>query len=262
MKLNNKSLEKLRNLINEEIEYLSGPKLVRFFNSYISKDEYISGFPSRWEYTDEKLIELNNTHYLSKCIKNLFNPINFIPNFDRLDNFIKEFNVYLEFDGYQIHRYDKTIEIVELNTLSEIFKNSINFDENYIHEQWEKALSRKTDDPEGAITMSRTLIESVLKFILDEENIEYSDNTELSELYKKVSKLLNLAPENHQEQIFKQILGNANGVISGLGSIRNKLGDSHGSGKLKIKPKERHSELSVNLAGSVAIFIYKTYKDL
>jgi len=65
-----------------------------------------------------------------------------------------------------------------------------------------------------------------------------------------------------QEQVFKQILGNANGVISGLGEVGNKLGDSHGSGKTKIKPKEKHSELAVNLAGSMAIFIYKIYKDL
>jgi len=135
------------------------------------------------------------------------------------------------------------------------------FDEVHIHTQWQKAVERKENDPEGAITMARTLIESLLKHILDEENINHSDNMELSELYKKVAKILNLAPEQHQEQIFKQILGGANGIISGLGAMRNKLGDAHGATKLKIKPKERHSELAVNLAGSMAIFIYKTYKE-
>ncbi len=84
---------------------------------------------------------------------------------------------------------------------------------------------------------------------------------ELSELYKEVAKLLNLAPEQHQEGIFKQILGGASGIISGLGAMRNKLGDAHGATKTKIKPKERHGELAVNLAGSMALFIYKTYKE-
>lgn len=261
MNLNGKTLEKLRLLINEEIEYKSGPQLVEFFNSYNSDDIYANGFPSRWMYTDMKLGEMNNTPYLEKCIKDIFNPINFIPNFDNLDEFIKEFNMYLEFDGYKIQRSDKVIEIIQLNKTTEILRKNISFSENYIHEQWQKALDRKKDDTDGAVTAARALVESVLKFILDEEHIEYTSNADLSELYKKVAKLLTLAPEDHQEQVFKQILGNANGVISGLGEVRNKLGDSHGSGKGKVKPKERHSELAVNLAGSIAVFIYKTYKD-
>ena len=31
--------------------------------------------------------------------------------------------------------------------------------------------------------------------------------------------------------------------------------------ELNLKPKERHSELAVNLAGTMAIFLFKTYKD-
>lgn len=261
LKLKDKTLEKLRELINEEIEYRSGPKLVDLFNKYGSDDIYQQGFPSRWAYTDMKLGGINNTPHMEQLIKDLFNPINFIPNFDSLDEIILEFNMYLEFDGYKLNRNKKTIQVLKISDDENILQNNIVFDEAYIHEQWQKALDRKQKDPEGAITISRTLIESILKLILDEQGIKYRNNIELSELYKEVSKLLNLAPENHQEQIFKQILGNANGVISGLGSLRNKLGDSHGSGKTKIKPKERHSELAVNLAGSMATFIYKTYKE-
>ena len=43
--------------------------------------------------------------------------------------------------------------------------------------------------------------------------------------------------------------------------MRNKLGDSHGTNGLSAKPKERHSELAVNLAGTMSIFLYKTYKE-
>jgi hypothetical protein len=39
------------------------------------------------------------------------------------------------------------------------------------------------------------------------------------------------------------------------------LGDAHGTIKSKIKPAERHSELAVNLAGTMAIFIFKTYQE-
>lgn len=176
-------------------------------------------------------------------------------------SFIKlKFGTYAERRDFLRDEFSPLLDYLEFNTTSPI-DEAITFDEAHIHSQWQKALERKQSDPEGAITIARTLIESVLKHILDEEKIVYG-NKDLSELYKEVAKLLKLAPEDHQEQVFKQILGNANGVISGLGEIRNKLGDSHGSGKGKIKPKERHSELAVNLAGSMAIFIYKTYKDL
>lgn len=78
MKINSKSIEKLRNLINEETEYRSGPKLVDFFNDLGFKDSYGQGFPSRWKYTDDKLNLINGTTELDKCIRKVFNLVNFI----------------------------------------------------------------------------------------------------------------------------------------------------------------------------------------
>lgn len=92
MILQDKSLEKLRLLINEETEYRSGRKLVSFFNDLGFNDSYGKGFPSRWVYTDEKLTQINGTPELDKCIKKLFAPVNFIGRFTKLDNFLKEFN--------------------------------------------------------------------------------------------------------------------------------------------------------------------------
>lgn len=261
MNLNDKTLEKLRELINEETEYRSGPKLVDFFNRYSNEqDIYERGFPSRWAYTDIKLSQINGSSILEKCIKDLLNPINFIGKLNALDQYIENFNNYLEFDDVKVERAEKTIKIIKFNQISKLIEENISFDEEHIHEQWQKALDRKYEDPEGAITTARTLIETVLKTILKEKGIDY-ENKDLSELYKEVAKLLNLAPENHQEKIFRQILGGANGIVSGLGTLRNKMSDSHGIGSARVKPKERHSELAVNLAGSMALFIYKTYKE-
>jgi hypothetical protein len=80
-------------------------------------------------------------------------------------------------------------------------------------------------------------------------------------LYKKTSKELNLAPSQHTEEIFKQILGGCSGVITGLGALRNKLGDAHGKGKQNIKPLARHAELAVNLSGALALFLIETHNS-
>jgi len=136
-----------------------------------------------------------------------------------------------------------------------------NFDSAAIHFAWRKALERQENDPEGAITLARTILESVCKHILDAKGIEdNTTNIELSELYKATAKELNLAPEQHTEKIFKSILGGCSGIVNGLGSLRNKLGDAHGKGKAPVRPQKRHAELAVNLAGTMATFFIQTYE--
>lgn len=135
------------------------------------------------------------------------------------------------------------------------------FDSEGVHFAWNKALERRATDPEGAITISRTILESVCKHILDANGVDYNaSRIELSELYKLTAKELNLAAEQHVESIFKQILGGCSAIVNGLGTLRNKLGDAHGQGKAPVKPNSRHAELSVNLAGSMALFLIQTYE--
>ncbi|WP_254975232.1 hypothetical protein [Cyanobium sp. Lug-B] len=104
MILNQKTLEKLRQLINEETEYRTGQKLVQFFNNLGFSDSYGHGFPSRWAYTDEKLARLNGTPGIEKCLRNLFSPVNFVGQFDNLDKLLDEFNQYLAFDTWEVVR--------------------------------------------------------------------------------------------------------------------------------------------------------------
>lgn len=125
MKINSKSLEKLRNLINEETEYRSGPKLIKFFNKFGFSDEYDQGFPSRWQYTDEKLSKLNGTEKLKDVITELFNPINYVERIEDLDKYINELNQYLTFDKKEIKRYDEKILILESKKIKIPKKNLI-----------------------------------------------------------------------------------------------------------------------------------------
>ncbi|UJR55049.1 hypothetical protein [Dickeya zeae] len=109
MILSEKTLEKLRVLINEDTEYRSGPKLVQFFNDLGFQDSYGQGFPSRWIYTDEKLNMINGSPRLDRCIKKLFAPINFVGDIPRLDALIAEFNKYMVFDKWTVKRLEAEI---------------------------------------------------------------------------------------------------------------------------------------------------------
>jgi hypothetical protein len=131
-------------------------------------------------------------------------------------------------------------------------------DSEHIQGAWRKALDRRDSDPEGAITAARTLLETVCKHILEENRAAFDPAAELPKLYGETARQLNLAPSQHQEQIFKQILGGCQAVVEGLGAMRNKLGDAHGQGKTGTKPAPRHAELAVNLAGTMATFLVAT----
>ncbi len=133
------------------------------------------------------------------------------------------------------------------------------FDADGVHAVWEKALARQIDDPEGAITSARTLLETVCKRILDAEGEVYTDTEDLPPLYGKVAKLLHLAPSQHTEETFKALLGNCQQVVERLGSLRNKIGDAHGKGGKPIRLAPRHAALAVNLAGTMATFLVDTY---
>lgn len=98
-------------MINEKTVYRKGAELVAFFNQLGFSDRYGQGFPSRSSYTYDKLQLINGKPELDKCIKNIFAPINFINEEERLLNCITEFNKYLSFDGWEISVKGKEIEI-------------------------------------------------------------------------------------------------------------------------------------------------------
>lgn len=136
-------------------------------------------------------------------------------------------------------------------------------DFEYIREQIAKCDEKNnTGDYDGAITSARTLVESVCKYILDEENLAYKQNDDLPELYKKVSKILSMLPSIYEEKPFKEVLSGCFSIINGVASIRNLLGDAHGkSRKVKYKISERHSVLTVTVAKAFSDYLYLTYKE-
>jgi len=129
------------------------------------------------------------------------------------------------------------------------------FSSDSIHEAWREALRRRIDDPDGAITSSRTLLETVCKHILDDRRVPYEDRFDLPRLYRLAAETLALAPSQQTEATLRQIAGGCTAVVEGVGAMRNALGDAHGKGQASPRAEQRHAELAVNLAGALAIFL-------
>ncbi|MCO8095628.1 abortive infection family protein [Acinetobacter lwoffii] len=192
----------------------------------------------------------------------------FIKDTRTLDEFearIKwDFESYAERENYiysEFKEFFNVLESLDVPPLDQVVQLKIaELSSDYIHQIWQKALERRSTDPEGAITLARTLLESTCKYILDEYEVGYGNAPDINQLYRLVIKELNLAPSQHTEQTFKQILGGCSSIIEGLGSLRNKVGDAHGQGKINFKPSPRHAELAVNLAGTMSVFLFSSWK--
>lgn len=187
-------------------------------------------------------------------------------NLDQFWGFIQpKFPSYAERRKFIWDELSKLVELAESNDShpsDAIVSEALNrFDAEHVRNAWNKALERRATDPEGAITVARTLLESVCKHILEEAGeCDLDAVPDLNKLYKQTASLLNLTKAQHEEVIFKQILGGCTAVIEGLGALRNRLSDAHGKGRGGVKPAPRHAELAVNLAGSTALFLLATWE--
>ncbi|HUX00591.1 MAG: abortive infection family protein [Phycisphaerae bacterium] len=179
--------------------------------------------------------------------------------------FIKpKFAHYSERRSYLLEEFAPVLDFLEqLNTApSDEASNAVlaKVDAPHVITAWQKALERRETDPEGAITAARTLLETVCKHILDDIGASYDDKADLPDIYRRTARVLNLAPDQHTQAVFRQILGGCTAVVEGLGALRNRLSDAHGRGKRATRPLSRHAGLAVNLAGTVASFLMETWE--
>jgi hypothetical protein len=182
---------------------------------------------------------------------------------------VEQLNLHLQHDGYRLTRtgsmsgspiYTIAAHAIGSPADAAISAALARFEPEQIYGRWTAALDRRSTDSAGAITLARTLLEDVCRWLLDELDEEHADQDDLPSLYRKLAKALKLAPDDHSEQVFKQILGSCQQVVEQLGALRNKLGDAHGGGPRRAKPAARHAELAVNLAGSMAAFLLATWE--
>lgn len=129
----------------------------------------------------------------------------------------------------------------------------------YVRELSEKADRRlASSDFEGAITVSRTLIEAVLEQL--EIRLTSASGTyagDLQRQYKAVAKILRIDDKDELvDEGFKQIARGLVQIVNGLAAIRNMASDGHAR---HVQPQARHARVAVNSAKTVASFLVEVY---
>ena len=244
--------------------YRVGWKLVEFFNQFGEKDEYGKGFPPRHEYVKRKLNEHNATSKMSLIIETALDPRHFLGTVFDVQEAVAYINEFLRFDGFEIRKIGEFYKVYEIGKA--LVDANTPFDasgvpnQNYIVEQMDKCEQKILQgDYDGAITNARSLLEAVfleMEELLVGERKEYDGN--LNKLYKRVQKLLNLEPSRPDiSNSLREILSGLISIVSGVGSVRNKMSDAHAR---SYKPEKHHAHLAVNAARTVVGFIFDTFE--
>ncbi|MFN7253550.1 MAG: abortive infection family protein [Anaerobacillus sp.] len=214
---------------------------------------------------------------------NLTVPLMFSKNRELID--------FLEF--YMIELMDNTMEVKDIReqlnyVIDEIESENILLQIIFVQAELPDVLTHdyilteirrgeqriEQNDYAGAITSSKTLVESVIKELLmkfEPENKEQIDNYDLLKLYKRLKKHLNMdkveiksgvasegeSASKKYEESLNQILRGFNSVIQGLAEIRNLSGDSH---LPTVKASRHHAVMAVNSSITICNFLFHTYK--
>jgi hypothetical protein len=129
----------------------------------------------------------------------------------------------------------------------------------YVQELEQKADHRlETGDLDGAITVSRTLLEAVLgELEIRLTGAVGAYGGDLQRQYKAVAKILRIDDKDDQvDEGFKQIARGLVQIVNGLAAIRNMASDGHAR---RVEPQVRHARVAMNSAKTVASFLVEVY---
>lgn len=138
-------------------------------------------------------------------------------------------------------------------------------DVGYVSQQITRMEAAVNQDPELAIGTAKELVETCCKSILTEAGVAFSKGDDLPKLVKSTVTVLQLTPDNIQEQAkasetIKRLLSNLASITQGVAELRNHYGTGHGKIGANKGLQARHAKLAVGAASTLAVFLTETHK--
>lgn len=131
------------------------------------------------------------------------------------------------------------------------------YDMRRAQQAWDKVNYRiSIGDLDGAITATRTLLESVAKRMLQATGQEAPSSDNLSGLCKRA--LVAVLPENDPDEHLSKFARTAAGLIEQISLYRNAMGDAHGSAQER-EVESAQAQYIVGLAQNTAAFLVRCY---
>lgn len=240
--------EYLENVFSLANPLSQGDKII---NIILSKRNICTHSPA---YNPEELLDLN-TNQKIELIDQITS--------DVISGFINQLNDIVVLDNLQV-RYDFSTQKLIFSKLSDtdvFVKNTImNF--GFLKELYETGLqSLNMKDYLSVITKSRTILEKTFITILQQYNVSFKDNGNISSYRGKVNKVLGMNPDgdnwNKKDTRLKDlrnVISGLNKIIDSIANFRDKNSDSHAGKQDPLPIKKAEAELMLNSAVTVSSY--------
>lgn len=253
--------------------YLSGPNLCdlsTFFGLSVTYSWSGGGNLSRWEYLDNLFEYCIKAERCSDLLSYLFSKQQFAHMFlghdvnvidaahkFYIDTIMGKINGILYFGGNELVENGGKFAVRKIGDKVEIRAPRIkSIDRSYIRMISVRAhedVEQKNFD--SAITKSRTLLEEVFCYVVEQKKKKPSISGNINSLYKQVKDLYNMHGNEDTDRRINALLSGLEKIVSSISEMRNKDSDAHGVGAARISIDEHHARLFVNAATTMADFI-------
>lgn len=264
---------------NYGMPYMSGPNLCEISTTFglIQAYSWDGGNKSRWQYMEELFEYLNKQDRVADLLSFLFK----IDRFKQLSQLGDSLEIQKIYKGI-VNGAMKTINAElffsqkELRMISNRFVLA-NIGENVVFDmpkvkvvtyQYIQELPDRIKDDlvhedfDSVITKSRTLLEEVLIYIIEDLTQEqYKNNGDLIKIYQDATELLNMRQVKEWDKRVNELLGGIHKIVSAVSSMRNMNSDAHGAGMGRIKIKEKEALLVANCSMMLAEYWLSVYEN-
>lgn len=231
-------------------------------------------WPDDWVFTDARFLagcsDTDLVRFLVETVHPLVRPDRAV-----VKEMVDEMNELLRMDGWELaetsavsgrpiftgrrrESFHQPADALKLDAYSQLS------DPGALREHLQRIERDLLSDPPGAISASKELVESVLKFILDDYGVEHTKRDDLPALYKKVQKVLRLnaeavAGDSAASKAAVEALRALVSTVQGLAQMRNAMGLGHGRTKASVA-LTRHARLAFNATVAVVEFLLDTWR--
>lgn len=257
-----------------KMPYLSGPQLCELSNEFGLYREY--GKESRWVYLDDLLKYAIEKNRCDELLMHMFSKASFtklltLKTPEEINEaysyivqaVINKINVILFLSRHELQCIQGHFYVTETGKEPIIESTNIQL----INVAYVQGLKERCTEDflvgnyDSVITKSRTVIEEVLIYILEQNQVEVETKGDINKIYNQVKGLYNMRQD-------KSYNGSVNGLLSGLEKIvqsiaemRNANSDAHGVGQKRITIREHEAKLVMNSTISFCEYILEIYKS-
>lgn len=113
----------------------------------------------------------------------------------------------------------------------------------------------KNGNFDSAITKSRTLLEEVFFYVIEQRQEQPPESGDINKLYRKVKDIYKMHENSDLDKRINKLLSGLEKIVSAITELRNNESDAHGHGTSRKRISDYHARLLANSAMTMADFI-------